>query len=245
MGYDIRQQINLLVKLQRLELDIRRDRQVLNQVDTRMAALDDQLKEFTAAVENGKARGEALAKTCRALESELQINQGRVAKSQDKLRAVKTNKEYQMGLKEIDDLGAIGSNIEDDILACLEEIETVNMTLAQDQKRLDTQAELIRREKSSVQHEAQETNARLVQMEKQASELSARVDPGVLALYRRVQAKKPDHVGIASVCDSVCRGCNVNIPPQMYNELQRFDRLKNCPNCERLIYCDKEDDRSE
>jgi predicted nucleic acid-binding Zn-ribbon protein len=104
---------------------------------------------------------------------------------------------------------------------------------------------LICREKEFVRQEEQETSLRLMQMETEAADVSARVDSEVLTLYRRVQAKKSDHIGIASVCNAVCRGCNVNIPPQMYNELQRFDRLKNCPNCERLIYWDKEEGRSE
>ena len=245
MGLDIRQQITMLVKLQNLELEIRRHQQILSGVDFRLAELDGQLQEFTAAVENGKAKVQELSKSCRTLESELQVHQGRIAKSQEKLRSVKTNKEYQLGLKEIDDLGAIGSKIEDDILACLEEIESVNAALQKDQTRLDTQAGLIRSEKEFVRQEAEKNSVRLLQMEEEAAGLSARVEPEVLTLYRRVQAKKSDHIGIASVCDAVCRGCNVNIPPQMYNELQRFDRLKNCPNCERLIYWDKEEGRSE
>jgi predicted nucleic acid-binding Zn-ribbon protein len=36
--------------------------------------------------------------------------------------------------------------------------------------------------------------------------------------------------------NSICNGCNVNIPPQMYNELQRCKSVKLCPNCQRIIY---------
>jgi hypothetical protein len=46
--------------------------------------------------------------------------------------------------------------------------------------------------------------------------------------------------GIAPVLDSICLGCNMNIPPQMYNELQRFDSIKFCPHCQRIIYWGKE-----
>jgi predicted nucleic acid-binding Zn-ribbon protein len=31
----------------------------------------------------------------------------------------------------------------------------------------------------------------------------------------------------------------------MYNDLQRVDRLKNCPNCERIIYWDERQRRPE
>jgi hypothetical protein len=43
-------------------------------------------------------------------------------------------------------------------------------------------------------------------------------------------------VGIIAVIDAVCQGCHMNIPPQMYNELQRGDNLTKCPMCQRLIY---------
>jgi NAD-dependent SIR2 family protein deacetylase len=33
------------------------------------------------------------------------------------------------------------------------------------------------------------------------------------------------------VWKSVCNGCHMNIPPQMYNEVQRSEALLSCPNC--------------
>ncbi|RLB78229.1 MAG: hypothetical protein DRH24_14815, partial [Deltaproteobacteria bacterium] len=38
------------------------------------------------------------------------------------------------------------------------------------------------------------------------------------------------------VKDALCHGCNVNLPPQLYNELFLGDSLKFCPNCQRIIY---------
>ena len=67
------------------------------------------------------------------------------------------------------------------------------------------------------------------------------VAAGVLVLYRRVKAAKTDELGVAAVHAATCRGCNVSLPPQMYNDLQRNDRLKHCPNCDRIIYWEEED----
>jgi predicted nucleic acid-binding Zn-ribbon protein len=85
----------------------------------------------------------------------------------------------------------------------------------------------------------------LAQIQTEAAAMGERIAADVLALYRRVKAKKANGIAICSVGASTCRGCNVNIPPQMYNELQRVDRLKNCPNCERIIYWDDDQSRSE
>lgn len=245
MANEVRQQINVLVKLQGVELDIRKIKQRLSQVDRITAELDARLHEFTAAVENSQNRIQELMKTSRTLESELQMSQGRIAKSQEKLRSVKTNKEYQSGLKEIEDLGAIASKIEDEILAGMEQIESVQEELKGHHARVEAQAGRIRGEKASVLQDAQEAQGALQRKEAEAARLSDQAAPEALALYRRVQAKRADAIAIVCVCDAVCRGCNVNIPPQMYNELQRVDRLKNCPNCERIIYWEEEEGRSE
>ena len=121
MPNDIRQQISMLVNLQDVEQKIHRTQLDLSQVEVRTAELDAMLNEFISAVESGQADVQELTKRIRALESDLQMNQGRIAKSQEKLRSVKTNKEYQSGLKEIEDLGVIGSKIEDEILAAMEQ----------------------------------------------------------------------------------------------------------------------------
>jgi hypothetical protein len=245
MATDIRQQIALLVSFQEAELEIRKIKHALSQVDRRTAELDNQLDEYTAAVENSQTRIRELAQRSRTLESELQTIQSRIAKSQEKLRSIKTNKEYQSALKEIEDLGAMASKIEDEILTGMEQIEDSQKELKNHHSRLQAQAGLIRAEKESVIKESQETTAKLQHVENAAARLGGQISPEILALYRRVQAKKADGVAIVSATASVCRGCHVNFPPQMYNELQRVDRLKNCPNCERIIYWKEEEIRSE
>jgi predicted nucleic acid-binding Zn-ribbon protein len=245
MPNDIRQQISMLVNLQDVELKIHRTQLELSQVEGRTAELDAMLNEFISAVESGRADVEELTKRIRALESDLQMNQSRIAKSQEKLRSVKTNKEYQSGLKEIDDLGAIGSKIEDEILTGMEQVEAANAQVKEHQQRLNTQDGLIRSEKESVLQDAEQARQRLEGLTAEAAALAGRISAEALALYRRVKSKKANGVAICAVSASVCGGCHVNIPPQMYNELQRVDRLKNCPNCERIIYWDEEQSRPE
>jgi len=41
------------------------------------------------------------------------------------------------------------------------------------------------------------------------------------------------------VRNGTCQGCNMNIPPQLYNQLQRGDTIELCGTCNRIIYWDK------
>ncbi len=245
MANELREQISRLVRLQHTEGEIRKLQHLLSQVQSRTAALDAQLQEFVNAVESGKQQVQDLTKSSRDLEADLKVNESRIGKSEEKLRAVKTNKEYQSGLKEIEDLRAAGSKIEEEILAGMDKTEAARQAVQEHQARLDRHSALILEDKETVLREADDARGRMQRLEAEAAELSSGIAPNALSLYRRVKSKKADGVAIVPVEAAVCRGCNVNIPPQMYNELQRVDRLKNCPNCDRILYWAEQEDRPE
>jgi hypothetical protein len=41
---------------------------------------------------------------------------------------------------------------------------------------------------------------------------------------------------VAPVVGGMCRCCRLSIPPQLYNELQKSDKLIACPNCARILW---------
>ena len=65
-----------------------------------------------------------------------------------------------------------------------------------------------------------------------------KIDPKLLKKFSIVKEMVSGRA-IAEVKDAVCLGCNMKIPPQTYNELQRTDRLECCPHCQRIIYWEK------
>ena len=125
------EQLLRLVELQELETELLKNRRLLAQVDEKVAGLNASLKEFEDAIETKAARTKELQQQYRTWESEVQDNGIRIQKSQEKLRSVKTNKEYQSGLKEIDELKSKSTSIEDSMIQCLEEIETAESELAE------------------------------------------------------------------------------------------------------------------
>ncbi|MCU0558895.1 MAG: C4-type zinc ribbon domain-containing protein [Desulfobacterales bacterium] len=245
MPVDIRDQTRTLSRLQKLELEVRRLQAMLGKVEEQTGALNAQLQQCEDPVAAAHRQQQELQKQYRSQEAELQANQERIAKSNEKLRAVKTNKEYQSGLKEIDDLKQIGSKLEDQMIACLDEIQAGHRFLKEHQAQADHRAAQIRDELEQVRRDAHESAAHLAAAQAQAAEISRQLPAELLALYRRIRDRKPDGVAVAEVRSAVCGGCHVNIPPQMYNEMQRRDRLKNCPNCDRIIFWENEDERSE
>ncbi len=238
-------QIVTLVKLQMIEMEIRKIKAFLDSLPAQIDTLDLELKEIERSVDSDEELINELNKKYRTYESDAQVNVGRIKKSEEKLRAVKTNKEYQSSLKEIDDLKAINSQLEDQMLAVLDKIDLAGQDLEERRKHYLSIAEETNQEKEDINQAAEQRKKELLKLESDRRLVTDGLDARLLELFNRQRAKQADGVGITRVIDAVCQGCNMNIPPQMYNELQRRDSLKNCPSCERLIYWQNEDDRPE
>jgi len=111
-----KEQIETLVRVQLIEIEAGKLKRYLKGVPAQISGLEHQLDEFIHGVDNDQAAIDEFNKQYRSLEADVQQNLTKIEKSQEKLRSVKTNKEYQSSLKEIDDIKAINSKLEDEIV---------------------------------------------------------------------------------------------------------------------------------
>jgi len=239
------EQIVTLVKLQKIDTEAQKLKSFLKKLPVRIGILDERLEKFMRTVEEEESLISELNKKYRAYESDVKLNLGMIQKSQEKLRSVKTNKEYQSSLKEIEDIKSKNSKIEDEMLEFLERIESAERDL---NERRDAYSKIVdetNREKVSIEKDSDQCKQKLVELESERNAVTDLLDSTILDIFYRVKAKQPDAVAIAEVKDAVCQGCNLNIPPQLYIELQHRNSLKNCPSCERIIYWEDHNKRSE
>jgi len=239
------EQIVALVKLQKVDTETQKLQLFLKEVPVRIEMLDARLDKFVRSVEEDENVISELNKKYRTYESDVQTNLGKIQKSQDKLRSVKTNKEYQSSLKEIEDIKSKNSKIEDEMLEFLERIEDAEKDLNERKQRYSQIVDDANREKDSINRDTEIRQKDLAQLGSARDVVADSLDGAIFDIFNRVKAKQADGVAIAEVKDEVCQGCNLNIPPQMYIDLQHRNSLKNCPSCERIIYWDEHNKRPE
>ena len=239
------EQIATIVKLQEIEIEISSIKKQLNTVDQRIEGVDKKLMDFNRTIEEQKSLINELNEKYRSYESDLQMHLDSIKKSEAKLTSVKTNKEYQSSLKEIDDLKSMNSKLEDDMIEFLDRIEEAENLLKAKTAEFSELESQLKTEKEIIQKEAEEGRQRLGNLEAEWETIADNIEAAMLATYNQIKENHANKIGIVAVKDAVCQGCHMNIPPQMYNELQRGDSLKRCPICERIIYWEDQDNRSE
>ncbi len=239
------EQIAKLVKLQKIDIEAQKLESFLKKIPGRVQIIEERLEKYMRTVEEDKNVINELNKKYRDYESDIQLNLGMIQKSQEKLRSVKTNKEYQSSLKEIEDIKSKNSLIEDEMLEFLERIEMAEKDLNEREHDYSKLVDETSREKDSIKQESEQCQQKLAELATDRNAVTGKLDSTILDIFYRVKAKQPDAVAIAEVKDAVCQGCNLNIPPQLYIELQHRNSLKNCPSCERIIYWESDNKRPE
>ena len=240
-----KEQIVALVNLQQIEIETGSVKTKISNVDQRLEKLDDRLHDFKQVIEKQESVINELNQKYRDYETDVRMNLDAIKKSEAKLSSVKTNKEYQAFLKEIDDIKEKNSKLEDDMIDFLDRIEAAENTLNTKMAEYSELQTRLNNEKETIQKETEEGKRQLEDLDAQLKTVAAGIDAALLATYNKVKALQNNAIGIVAVTDAVCQGCNMNIPPQMYNELQRGDSLKKCPICGRIIYWKNENKRSE
>ena len=228
--------IKVLVQLQHLDTENVRIKSTLNDVSKILENLDSSLKEIEQIIKDQESVLNELKKQYRDYESDVKMNLAKNKKSQEKLRSVKTNKEYQSSLKEIEDVKSKISSIEDKMIECLDRMDETEEIIAKKKGEYLQFSDRIKSEKQSIEHEAGINKKKLDELDMDRKKVSGLIDSQLFKKYLVIKEQQQGGLAVVPVKDAVCHGCNVNLPPQLYNELFRYDSLKFCPNCHRIIY---------
>lgn len=230
-----REKIDILIGIQDLEKNIQIVETKLRDIPKKLETLDKDLIITKESITVMDFELKELRKKYRSIEDEIHINQSRGVKNQEKLGSVKTNKEYQSVLKEIDDLKKKTTALEDEMLMVMEQIEEIESVISEKKIQSDILLKKMEQDKKAVQAEAEEGEKKLAELMEKREKASKMVDPKLFEKYTGVR-HLVGRMAIVPVRKAVCQGCHLNIPHQMYNELQRYDSIRFCPHCQRMIY---------
>ncbi len=230
-----RDQIELLIELQKKEVEAEAIQSELDKQPAKLAQITLVLKKFEEEIEKQTAALEDLQKGYRSFDDVIADNQARIKKREEQLRAITTNKEYQAILKEIAEIKKTNSRIEDETIECLDKIDAAEKAVKEHEKNYAIEKENINQQKTDLELEVDAQRKLLDGLLSEKNILVEQIDPELMKQYNFIKSQARG-IAIVEVKEAVCLGCNMNIPPQMYNELHRENELRICPHCHRMLY---------
>jgi uncharacterized protein len=231
----LRTQLELLWELQKIDLGLKSINDEKDRYPKEMKKLDEKQKVERERIEKDREKIESLEKTRRQKEGQLNLEQEKIKRAEGKMVEVKTNKEYQALLSEIDAIKEANNRMEEEILRIMDEIDELKGDLSKREKDVGATLEKIEAERKKLQEKmARDEKVWDGQMERREI-LSKQIESKLVKLYNTLKEKRQG-VGVVGVKHETCQGCFVNVPPQMFIEVQKNNALVRCPHCNRILY---------
>lgn len=229
------EQLKFLIDFQVLEdkkTQVTRSRQ---DIPKRMAELQKEFDQYEAVYLSKMAEQDQMRKLHESLELIVADLGARIARSRQRLSEVKTNKEYQAMLREVDDLKKEMTGKEDDMLAIMEKVEAMKGELAALEKGMEERRKVQEEQKKQLDEENGRLSERLEYLDGLQQTVRDKIEPALLKRTNFLLTKQFG-IAVAAVENGVCQVCHLNIPPQKFIELQRDEHIHQCPHCHRFLY---------
>lgn len=233
----MRDQIAALGTLQQLDLEIKVIEEKLRKYPQEISRYEEDLENAKNSIAEATKELEQMKRNKKEMEQQLEENQLTIKKAEKRLFEIKTYKEYEALQKEISETKKANALLEEGILQLMEVIENLENHIK------DKQAELTEREQESekliADYKGKIKDLKITHQNKQLEKgkIISIIDPEVLPLYEKIKTR--NGIAIAPARNEVCTGCNMRIPPQLFNEVLTLSRMIQCPNCGRILYCEE------
>jgi predicted nucleic acid-binding Zn-ribbon protein len=230
-------QLSPLIELQKLDLRIAEAKEERRRIPERLDMAEAPLRDAKRILSESSVAVEAYTKEKRSHEKDLEAHEDRIEKMKDRASQLKTNQEYQAHLFEIDLANKKKGEIEEKILLAMEKLDQLQRQVKEAQANAAEAERRFTEEKSKLDEQDRRLASELAELEGKQRELAAKVDKPLLDRYTKLKSARKDHA-LAAVKDGICRGCRLQLPPQLVAQVKRMTDLHTCPYCHRMLYWD-------
>ncbi len=231
----MKEKLSLLISLQECDSQLVKLSSKKIKLPEKICKMEEDFQIYKENVEQNKRKYDELKAQRAECESTVKKLSEGMIKTKERLLEVKNNKEYQAMLKEIETSEKTRGDIESRIIALMEEMDKLSVLVKKDEETLKQAENNHEKEKKIIEDDLSAVDADTLTWTEKRTVLQKSIPADLLAQYERVK-KRNNGVGVIAVWKAVCNGCHMNIPPQLYNELQRSNDLLSCPNCNRIMY---------
>lgn len=231
-------QLVSLKKLQELDLKVRVQELAMEAIPKEIARLELDLSERRRLLaEKLEAAGQAEL-VRRDKEGKLRQDEDNIKRWEVRLREIRNPREFQALQKEIFLSRRDDSILEEEILKQMDLLEQLKKETDGLEAEFQAEGKKVETQVTELKARLAEATAAFRQGQEAREELMAGVDESLMARYERIRVKREGQA-LAEVKNAICRGCNMNIPFQLYSEVLRAREIVNCPSCQRILYAEK------
>jgi hypothetical protein len=230
----LREKLKALAELQKVDLEVAALRKAADIHPRQIAELERELGAARSAIEAERSRVADIERQKAQLEQNITDEKDKVKKWEARLAEQRSTREYSALAREIDIAKKANLTMADELVELVKTLGAAREAVKGKETEFAAKQQQLVTRMTELRAKLSEAESQVKQLEGQRSGVAAAVDPNLLRRYDAVRKKKlPALVGVVA---GTCQGCNMNVPPQLYNTLRTSLGTDVCPSCHRIIY---------
>jgi uncharacterized protein len=230
----LRKNLKMLDELQAFDLKIDGYKGEKEALQGEIAVLDGKVAEARNTIFEKQGELALLNEEIGKLEEGIAAEAENIRRTEAHQKEIKTQKEYQAVSREIATAKKLSTELEEQLLQKIAQTDELKSAISSIEENLSALEQNFAAQIGEVQ-------ARIDRLEEDISGVIAAREAIVKglppAMMRRYDLLRGQRRGVAVVeaRDGSCLGCNMQLPPQLYNSLFRESELILCPHCQRVL----------
>ncbi|MGH7771410.1 MAG: zinc ribbon domain-containing protein [Candidatus Binatia bacterium] len=231
----MREQIEILASLQDVDREVKKKSAakgvLLAEIQKREEEIQAKRAEKALLQDEWAERDKLRQEKERVLQEE-----GRKAmEKRMRMNRIKNLKELQALQREIDQIKESNAQLEEELITVLEDLEARAASLKEKEEELKRLEEEWREKRGEMETQVLTIEQAVAEASTLRQAIAARLNGDLIARYELIFSRRGG-MAVVAVSEGICQGCYMNIPPQLWNEIIRSDKLNLCPSCHRILY---------
>jgi predicted nucleic acid-binding Zn-ribbon protein len=152
-----------------------------------------------------------------------------------RMNRIKNVKELQALQREIDQIRQNNNDLEEELIRIMEEIEGIKSEIKTKEEDLAKLQEEWKKKQEAMQMQISGIDQAMTEAANRRQSIAAQITGDLISRYELIFSRRGG-MAVVEVASGICQGCYMNIPPQLWNEIIKSEKVNLCPSCQRILY---------
>ncbi len=232
----MRDEIKRLTGLQTIDQELRFQEQELSKITAQVDELQARVEQSSAELERLKQEDREAALARRELERTLAEGEVQIRNKRMRLSLIKNDRELQALGHEVEVLKESNQRLEAELLARMDGGDQKSARIAGTiRDRWRGSGRSLRKLKKRSPARSRSCRRGPRHGAGNAGNWRRKSMPTCCQRYEVIFGRRGG-LAVVAVKSGTCQGCRMRIPPQLFNQIQRYEAIHFCPNCQRILY---------
>lgn len=228
-------QVEILAALQTIDREIRES---TGRKQGLLGELDAKEKEIQAKKSEINTLGTSFAEKEKLRSAKDRVFQDEGKKAVDKrmrMNRIKNAKELQALQREIELMRQGNGELEEELIGIMQEIDNLKGQIQAKEAEMAALQDEWQKKQRELEEQVKGIDATVAAALARRESIAAQVSGDLISRYELIFSRRGG-IAVVEVSAGICQGCFMNIPPQLWNEIIRNEKLHLCPSCQRIVY---------